>query len=67
MTSKIQAALHLALEAKRFTDLADIEVHRTRRGHWHPAAVPCTRRCPMGDPRTALAFERQLQRATGFA
>ena len=42
MTSKIQTALRLALEAKRFTDLADIEVHRTRRGHWHPPDVPCT-------------------------
>jgi hypothetical protein len=67
MTSKIQTALRLALEAKRFTDLADIEVHRTPRGHWHPPDVPCTWRCPMGDPRTALAFDRQLQRAAGFA
>ena len=32
MNTKIQAALRLALEAKRFRDLADIEVHRTRRG-----------------------------------
>ena len=62
MTTKIQTALRLALEAKRFTDLADIEVHRTRRGHWHPPDVPCTRRCPIGDPRTAVAFDRQLQR-----
>ena len=67
MNIKIQTALRLALEAKRFRDLVDIEVHRTRRGHWHPAAVRCTRRCPMGDPRTALVFDRQLQRAAGFA
>ncbi len=67
MTSKIQAALRLALEAKRFTDLADIEVHRTRRGHGHPRAVPCTRRCPIADPRTVLASGRRLQRAAGFA
>jgi hypothetical protein len=67
MTTKIQTALRLAVEAKRFRDLADIEIHRTRRGHWHPPAVPCTRRCPMGDPRTALVSGRQLQRAAGFA
>ena len=67
MTTKIQTALRLALEAKHFRDLADIEVHRTRRGHWHPADVPCTRRCPIGDPRTALVSGRQLQRAAGFA
>ena len=67
MTTKIQTALRLALEAKRFRDLADIEVHRTRRGHWHPPAVPCTPRCPTGDRRTALAPGRQLQRAAGFA
>ena len=67
MTSKIQTALRLALEAKRFRDLAGTEVHRTRRGHWHPPAVPCTPRCPIGDPRTAPAFGRQLQRAAGFA
>ena len=36
MTSKIQTALRLALEAKRFRDLADIEVHGHHRGHWHP-------------------------------
>jgi hypothetical protein len=40
MTTKTQTALRLALEAKRFCDLADIEVHRTRRGHWHPPDVP---------------------------
>ena len=67
MTTKIQTALRPALEAKRFRDLADIEVHRTRRGHWHPPDVPCTRRCPIGDPRTALASGRQLRRAAGFA
>jgi hypothetical protein len=67
MNSKIQTALRLTLEAKRVIDLIDIEVHRTRRGHWHPPAVPCTRRCPVGDPRTALVFDRQLQRAAGFA
>ena len=67
MTTKIQTALRLALEAKHFADLADIEVHRTRCGHRHPPAVPCTRRCPIGDPRTALVFDRQLQRAAGFA
>ena len=39
MTSKIQTALRLALEAKRFRDLADTEVHRPRRRHWHPR--PC--------------------------
>ena len=32
MTTKIQTALRLALEVKRFRNLADIEVHRTRRG-----------------------------------
>ncbi|HEV3293740.1 MAG TPA: hypothetical protein VG123_32575 [Streptosporangiaceae bacterium] len=67
MNTKIQTALHLALEAKRVMDLIDIEVHRTRRGHWHPPTVPCARRCPMGDPRTALVSGRQLQRAAGFA
>jgi hypothetical protein len=67
MTTKVQTALHLALEAKRFRDLLDIEVHLTRRGHWHPAAIPCTRRCPMADPRTAFAFDRELRRAAGFA
>ena len=67
MTTKIQTALRLALKAKRFRDLAGIEVHRTRRGHWQPPAVPCTRRCPMGDPRAALASGRHLQRAAGLA
>ena len=67
MTTTMQTALRLALDANRFRALADIDVHRTRRGHWHPPAVPCTRRCPMGDPRTALAFDHQLQRAAGFA
>jgi hypothetical protein len=67
MNIKIQTALRLALEAKRVMDLIDMEVHRTRRGHWHPATVPCTRRCPIGDPRTAPVFDRQLQRAAGFA
>ena len=67
MTTKIQTALRLAVEAKRFTDLAGIEAHRTRRGHRHPPAAPCTRRCPMGDPRTAPVSGRQLQRAAGYA
>ena len=40
MTGMIQTALRLALEAKRFRDLADIDVHRTRRGHWHPRTCP---------------------------
>ncbi len=40
MSTKIQTALRLALEAKHFRDLADIEIHRTRRGHWHPRPCP---------------------------
>jgi len=67
MTTTMQTALRLALDANRFRALADIDVHRTRRGHWHPPDVPCTRRCPMAGPRTAPAFDRQLQRAAGFA
>ena len=65
MTTKIQTAPRLAPDANRFPDLADTEVHRTRRGHRHPPAVPSTPRCPTGDPRTALAFGRQLRRWAG--
>ena len=60
MTSKIQTALRLALEAKRFTDLADIEVHRTRRGHWHPAA-PCRPRAADRIPRARGPAVRALR------
>lgn len=54
------------LEAKRVMDLQDIEVHRTRQGHWHAGHVRCTRACPAGDPRTIPVMQRAMQRAAYF-
>jgi hypothetical protein len=39
------------------------EIALTRAGHWHPDAVECSERCPMGDPRTRETFKRILQDA----
>lgn len=64
--TKIEAALKLAVEHQRITNMMDIEAHRTRQGHWHPGTVPCTRKCPMGDPDTALAFRRVLDQGAGI-
>ena len=36
------------------------EVARTRAGHWHPDAVECSERCPMGDERTRESFNKIL-------
>jgi hypothetical protein len=40
MTYKVETAMRPALEAKRYTHLADIEVHRARCGYWHPRHRP---------------------------
>jgi hypothetical protein len=55
--------IRLALDAKRFRDQMDIEIHRTRQGHWHPGVVPCTSACPMGDPKRAMLFRRMIDEA----
>lgn len=64
--SRVEAALKEATDAKRVLDMRDIEAHRTRQGHWHPGHVACTRKCPMGDPNTALAFRRVLDQGAGI-
>ena len=66
MNTQIQTALRLALEAKRVMDLIDIEVHRTRRGHWAPSDRALRPALPDGT-RTALVSGRQVQRAAGLA
>jgi hypothetical protein len=53
----------LAIAAKRVRDRMDIEIHRTRQGHWHPGHVPCTRTCPMGNPSSRAIFRRELDSA----
>jgi hypothetical protein len=58
---KVIEALRAAMDAKRVTDLMDIEAHRTRQGHWHPRTVPCTRVCPAGDPSTRKVFLDMLR------
>ena len=39
------------------------ETELTRAGHWHPEAIECSVRCPIGDPRTAALFRREIDRA----
>ena len=39
------------------------ETEVTRRGHWHPLEIPCSERCPMGDPLTRDVFRREIDRA----
>jgi len=59
--TKVEAALKNAMDAKRVTDLMDIDAHRTRQGHWHPRTVPCTNTCPVGDPLTRTIFLNMLR------
>ena len=57
-------AMRAALAAKHVRDMRDIDVHRTRAGHWHPPGY-CSHRCPMAGPYAA-EFARALARAAHF-
>jgi hypothetical protein len=54
MTYKVETAPRLALEAKRYTHRADIEVHRTRRGY-------------LSRSKTGMAGDLLVFRASGGA
>jgi hypothetical protein len=40
-----------------------VEINRTRQGHWHPDNVPCDDKCPMNNPASRAVFRREIDLA----
>jgi hypothetical protein len=55
--------MELALDARRFLDQMQVEINRTRQGHWHPDNVPCDDKCPMNNPASRAVFRREIDLA----